>query len=322
MTTWSAGFVYVLTSPAMPDMVKIGRTKHLSEDRARQLRTTGVPLPFAVAYRALTSYPAAVEHRAHELLAFQRVDPRREFFTVAPTQAVAAVQQATIEVAGIEAWDTEEPVMLRAGDRVALTLRAGQWLVVLPYRQGAVPSEPIDIWQAHSDGDLLELMAAESARPVAGLSTNDEDGTVDPVPHLDRAGDVPNWPIIGRERLEPGQRLLWLDGATNPPACSIALFEFDCHCQVVCRTRAPLLSAEGSPLLLNTVTDKPTKTMLEVIRGALRMHPPTLSAQTPEPLDEPENGGDRSVAPSYWLPQLNPQVRKSRPSRNTWSHRD
>src|SRR5947209_9912858 len=196
MTTWSAGFVYVLTSPAMPDMVKIGCTKHLSEDRAHQLRTTGVPLPFAVAYRALTSRPAAVERRAHELLAFQRVDPRREFFTVSPAQAAAAVQQASIEVAGIEAWDTAEPVMLRAKDRIALTLRAGQWLVVLPYRQGSAPSEPVDIWQAHSDGDLLELMAAESAGPVAGLSTNDEDGTSDHVPHLNRAGDVRNWRII------------------------------------------------------------------------------------------------------------------------------
>lgn len=309
--------MYVLTSLAMPDMVKIGCTKHLSEDRARQLRTTAVPLPFAVAYRALISHPAAVERRAHELLAFQRVDPRREFFTVTPAQAVAAVQQASIEVAGIQAWDTEEPVMLRAGDRFALTLRAGQWLVVLPYRQESVPSEPIDIWQAHSDGDLLELMAAQSAGPVAGLSTNDEDGTVDPVPHLDRAGDVPNWPIIGRERLEPGQRLLWLDGAIDPPACSIALFEFDCHCQVVCRSRAPLLSPEEFPPLLNAVTEEPTETMVEVIRGALRMRPPILTAQPSELLDEPENGGDRSVAPNYWLPQLDPQLRKSRRPRNT-----
>lgn len=311
------GFVYVLTSLAMPDMVKIGHTKHLSEDRARQLRTTAVPLPFAVVTRALTSCPAAVERRAHELLAFQRVDPRREYFTVTPAQAVAAVQQASIEVAGIQAWNTEDPVMLRAGDRVALTLRAGQWLVILPYRQGSVPSEPIDIWQAHSDGDLLELMAAESVGPVAGLSTNDEDGTVDPVPHLDRAGDVPNWSIIGRERLEPGQRLLWLDGAINSPACSIALFEFDSHCQVVCRTRTPVLSAEGFPLLLNTATEEPTETMVEVIRGALRMRPPTLTVQPSEPLDGPGNGGDQSVAPSYWLPQLDTQVRRSRPPRNT-----
>jgi hypothetical protein len=247
-----------------------------------------------VAYRALTSHPAAVERRAHELLAFQRVDPRRGFFTVTPAQAVTAVQQASIEVAGIQAWDTEEPVMLRAGDRVALTLRAGQWLVVLPHRQGSVPSEPIDIWQAHSDGDLLELMAAKSAGPVAGLSNNDEDGTATRCLTSIGQGDVPNWPIIGRERLEPGQRLLWLDGAIDPPGArsrclsSIAPVRWSAG-------REPPCSVPRGSLLLNVVTEEPTETMVEVIRGALRM-PPTLTAQPSEPLDEPENGGDRSVA--------------------------
>ena len=113
------------------------------------------------------------------------------------------------------------------------------------------------------------------------------------------------------KRLEPGHRPLWLDGATDSPACSIALFEFHCHCQVVRRTRAPLLSPEGFPPLLNAVTEEPTATMVEVIRGALRMRPPTLTAQPSEPLDEPENGGDRSVVLNHWLPQLDAQVPRS-----------
>ncbi|GLW94049.1 hypothetical protein Aglo03_48650 [Actinokineospora globicatena] len=309
--------MYVLTSLAMPDMVKVGHTRHLSEDRARQLRTTAVPLPFTVAYRTLTSHPAAVERRAHELLAFHRVDPRREYFTVTPAQAVAAIQRASIEAGGIEAWDTEEPVMLRDGDRVALTLRAGQWLVVLPYQQGPVRLGPVDLWQAHSDGDLLELMATDSAGRVAGLSTDDEDGTIDPVPHLDRAGDVSNLPIIGRERLEPGQRLLWLDGAIEPPACSMAMFEFDSHCQVACRTASPLLSPEGFPLLLNIVTEEPTETMVQVIRAALRLRPPVLTLQPAGSSSGPDDIGGQSSSPSFWLPQLGKQVGKSRHPRNS-----
>ena len=46
--------VYVLTNPAMPGLVKIGRTA--GEDagaRIAQLYTTGVPVPFTLAVRGL-----------------------------------------------------------------------------------------------------------------------------------------------------------------------------------------------------------------------------------------------------------------------------
>lgn len=39
--------VYVLTNPAMPGLVKIGKTTQLEvEDRMKQLYGTGVPVPF------------------------------------------------------------------------------------------------------------------------------------------------------------------------------------------------------------------------------------------------------------------------------------
>jgi hypothetical protein len=64
---YTVGFVYVLSNPAMPGLVKVGRSTHLPEDRAKRLRSTGVPLSFAVEHRAVTSKPEAVERRAHEL---------------------------------------------------------------------------------------------------------------------------------------------------------------------------------------------------------------------------------------------------------------
>jgi hypothetical protein len=47
----NAGIVYVLTNPAMPGLVKIGKTSQ-NEVSARisQLYTTGVPLPFDCEY--------------------------------------------------------------------------------------------------------------------------------------------------------------------------------------------------------------------------------------------------------------------------------
>ena len=65
----AVGFVYVLTNPALPDRVRVGRTDLLPEDRAKDLYATGVPEAFEVAFIAMTSRPVAVEHRAHDLLA-------------------------------------------------------------------------------------------------------------------------------------------------------------------------------------------------------------------------------------------------------------
>ena len=48
----SEGIVYVLTNPAMPGMVKIGKTGREVEARLNDLYTTGVPLPFECAYAA------------------------------------------------------------------------------------------------------------------------------------------------------------------------------------------------------------------------------------------------------------------------------
>ena len=42
----SEGTVYVLTNPAMPGMVKIGKTTRDVTHRLKDLYSTGVPLPF------------------------------------------------------------------------------------------------------------------------------------------------------------------------------------------------------------------------------------------------------------------------------------
>ena len=44
------GSVYVLTNPAMPNMVKIGKTTRDVELRLADLYSTGVPLPLECEY--------------------------------------------------------------------------------------------------------------------------------------------------------------------------------------------------------------------------------------------------------------------------------
>ena len=46
------GTVYVLTNPAMPDLVKIGKTTRDVSLRLADLYSTGVPLPFECEYAA------------------------------------------------------------------------------------------------------------------------------------------------------------------------------------------------------------------------------------------------------------------------------
>jgi len=40
------GYVYILTNPSMPGLVKIGRSKNGGRKRASDLYQTGVPTPF------------------------------------------------------------------------------------------------------------------------------------------------------------------------------------------------------------------------------------------------------------------------------------
>ncbi len=104
--THTVGFVYVLSNKAMPGIVKVGMTTKLAEDRAKQLHTTGVPLPFDVEFRALTSRPHEVEQCAHKFLESFRISPKREYFQVSPDIAIDTVRDALLAAAGIDAWET------------------------------------------------------------------------------------------------------------------------------------------------------------------------------------------------------------------------
>ena len=77
------GFIYCMSNPAFKDgMVKIGLTLRTVEERCRELRTTGVPLPFVVEFAKQVSNPAEKEKYLHEILAEKRVSDDREFFNI------------------------------------------------------------------------------------------------------------------------------------------------------------------------------------------------------------------------------------------------
>ena len=87
------GIVYVLTNPAMPGLVKIGKTsrQHI-EIRLNELYSTGVPVPFECAYAARVEDETAVERAFHQAFGPYRINARREFFQIEADQAIALLK--------------------------------------------------------------------------------------------------------------------------------------------------------------------------------------------------------------------------------------
>jgi hypothetical protein len=98
MSDSTCGIVYVLTNPAIPDLVKIGKTSRGSVDaRLVELYSTGVPVPFECAYAGRVEDEAKVEKAFHLAFGPYRLNPRREFFQIEPEQAIALLEIMVVE---------------------------------------------------------------------------------------------------------------------------------------------------------------------------------------------------------------------------------
>lgn len=77
------GSVYVLSNAALPNWYKVGATVHHPIQRAKQLSaSSGVPVPYVVAYHRSVPFPFEVESWLHRMLERYRVNDSREFFAV------------------------------------------------------------------------------------------------------------------------------------------------------------------------------------------------------------------------------------------------
>jgi hypothetical protein len=87
-------FIYVLVSSEKPNLIKIGITNRDPETRAKELtNSTGVAMPFIVAYQAPTDNPEKVEKAVHDRLSEKRVNSNREFFRVKLRRAIAIIEE-------------------------------------------------------------------------------------------------------------------------------------------------------------------------------------------------------------------------------------
>jgi uncharacterized protein YueI len=88
-------YIYILTNPYMPGIIKIGKTTTSVEQRVRELsQDTGVPAPFETHYAAKVSDCSYVEKKLHGIFGDRRINPNREFFDVSPERVVEAIDLA------------------------------------------------------------------------------------------------------------------------------------------------------------------------------------------------------------------------------------
>lgn len=95
------GYVYVLSNPSMPGIVKIGRTFRDPWTRAAELSgATGVPTAFRVEATVSTWNCVWLEKLVHLQLGRRRVNHNREFFRCTLEEALKATEAASKKMKG------------------------------------------------------------------------------------------------------------------------------------------------------------------------------------------------------------------------------
>ena len=144
------GYLYCMSNPAMPGLVKIGYTNRHPTVRANELyfgskdtNATGVPLPFKVVkdWRIPSNRSYEVEQAVHRKLHAHRVQGHgnhapKEFFHLNPVEAISRIEEALFD---LDWWSVTQAQVhqfedaVRERDRIAKTTKKAallhdQWL--------------------------------------------------------------------------------------------------------------------------------------------------------------------------------------------------
>jgi len=87
------GFIYIMSNPAHPDLLKIGQTSKDPLVRRKDLSTTGVPEEFVIEYQALVSDYRRQEKYIHQRLNKVRHSSRKEFFSISIPEAINTIRE-------------------------------------------------------------------------------------------------------------------------------------------------------------------------------------------------------------------------------------
>lgn len=108
----TAGFVYLLSNPSMPNIVKIGSTERTIKERISELSSvTSLPTPFVVEYYLIVEDPMMFEKSLHEEFKEYRVNEKREFFQISVEEAIKKFHKLRSDSLALELREWNEEVL-------------------------------------------------------------------------------------------------------------------------------------------------------------------------------------------------------------------
>lgn len=89
LTNTKSGWLYVISSPSLPNMIKIGCTRQaVPMQRIYALSSSSLPFPFRAHCFVFSDDCFELESAMHKYFDAQRVNKDREFFAITPQQAI------------------------------------------------------------------------------------------------------------------------------------------------------------------------------------------------------------------------------------------
>ncbi len=89
-----AGWLYVITSPSLPGLTKIGCTRRLNPSiRIKELSSSSLPEPFHAHCFVFSDDCFELENNIHKYFDKERVNPDREFFRIEPKEAIEVLKE-------------------------------------------------------------------------------------------------------------------------------------------------------------------------------------------------------------------------------------
>jgi hypothetical protein len=84
------GYVYIMSNPAFPNLLKIGKSKN-PQRRRKTLSATSAPHPFHIEFQLESDNYHDLEKNVQKYLGRYRVNKRREFFETDVSTAKASI---------------------------------------------------------------------------------------------------------------------------------------------------------------------------------------------------------------------------------------
>lgn len=89
-----AGWLYVISSPSLPGLVKLGATRRLNPTiRVKELSSSSLPEPFHAHCFVFSDDCFELENNIHKYFDKERVNPNREFFHIEPKEAIDVLKE-------------------------------------------------------------------------------------------------------------------------------------------------------------------------------------------------------------------------------------